>query len=389
MKHDFPTSAALRKLITLTALVALWSFGVLALPGGMASNEWHRLWQKNGAPFPSPQTVQVGSLGELGSELEDREWLMVRSKYHHLYYQPSTDPKVVAEVYQLIDNLYEFLSQRSPATVKRPVLVFLVPGERGRSRCCFRTNAMRTGASVNTAFILSSLLHEETHLFNHAFLGDKSQGWWTGEFTCIYFQERARLTEEGSDIKAAFRSRLPNGPIGQLAELDGYGERAFDEAFTALFFLEETYGRARFSQFRRQCLVSSQASNGGPLPKSVFAQVFGKESQELDQEWRAFFGWPHERQETNPPPTDRRLETMVTYATEEATVQYIVVDLARQAGLQYDWEKSMAQTAPLCQRYVRDVAIKRKPCREALDKILKPVGLRYQVEHDAIVLYRR
>jgi hypothetical protein len=389
MKDDFPTSTALRRPITLTALVALWSFGALALSGGTASDEWHRLWQKNGEAFPSPKAVQVGSLGDLGRELENREWLMVQSKYHHLYYQSSTDANLVVEVYQLIDNLYEFLSQRSPATVKPPVLAFLVPGERGRSRCCFRANAMRTGANADIAFILSSLLHEETHLFNHAFLGDKSQGWWTGEFTCTYFQERARLAAEGSDIKTAFRSRLPNGPIGRLDELESYGRRASDTAFTVLFFLEESYGRARFNQFRRQCLVSSQATNGGPLPKSVFTQVFGTESQKLDQEWRAFFGWHDERQKTNSPATDPRLETKVTYATEQASVQYIVMDLARQAGLKYDWEKSMAQTDPLCRRYVRDVAIKGKPCREALEKILKPVGLRYQVEHDAIVLYRR
>jgi hypothetical protein len=87
--------------------------------------------------------------------------------------------------------------------------------------------------------------------------------------------------------------------------------------------------------------------------------------------------------------TDPRLENKVTYSTQQASVQYIVMDLARQAGLKYDFKKSQAQTDPLCRRYVRDVSIKGKPCREALDKILKPVGLRYEIENDTIVLYRK
>ena len=46
------------------------------------------------------------------------------------------------------------------------------------------------------------------------------------------------------------------------------------------------------------------------------------------------------------------------------------------------------QTDPLCRRWVNNVAINGKSCREALDQILKPVGLRYQVEKGSIVLSR-
>jgi tetratricopeptide (TPR) repeat protein len=84
----------------------------------------------------------------------------------------------------------------------------------------------------------------------------------------------------------------------------------------------------------------------------------------------------------------RRLERKVTYAAAQASVQDIAQDLAQQVGLAYDRPKSFYQTDPLCRRWVNNVAINGKSCREALDQILKPVGLRYQVEKGSIVLSR-
>jgi hypothetical protein len=94
----------------------------------------------------------------------------------------------------------------------------------------------------------------------------------------------------------------------------------------------------------------------------------------------------------NPPggaSADRRLDTKVKFAARQASVQDIVQALAQQAGLGYDRKKSFAQTDPLCRRWVNTVAIEGKPCRQALEQILQPVGLRYQIEQDAIVLSRR
>jgi serine/threonine protein kinase len=92
---------------------------------------------------------------------------------------------------------------------------------------------------------------------------------------------------------------------------------------------------------------------------------------------------------SNAAPADARLDAKVKFAARQASVQDIVQSLAQQAGLGYEWKKSFAQTDPLCRRWVNNVAIEGKPCREALDEILMPVGLRYQVEHDAIVLFRQ
>ena len=170
---------------------AIRSIALLALTYGVASaqaDEWHRLWIPNGAVLPEPAKLRVHALGDLGPELESAEWLMVSTKYHQIHYQASVDMRALAEVYQVIDNLYDFLSRRSPANATWPVRVFLVPGERGRSHVSPQAVAMRTGADADAAFIIGSLMHEETHLFNFAFLGEAAQGWWTGEFSCIYYQ---------------------------------------------------------------------------------------------------------------------------------------------------------------------------------------------------------
>ncbi len=88
-------------------------------------------------------------------------------------------------------------------------------------------------------------------------------------------------------------------------------------------------------------------------------------------------------------PADTRLGSKVKYMSEEASVQDIVQNLAEQVGLKYDRQKSFAQTDPLCRQWVRNVTIDGKTCQQALEQILKPVGLRYQVEDGELVLSRQ
>jgi serine/threonine protein kinase len=86
---------------------------------------------------------------------------------------------------------------------------------------------------------------------------------------------------------------------------------------------------------------------------------------------------------------DTRFGRQVKYTSEQASVQDIVQSLAEQVGLRYDWQKSFAQTDPLCRQWVRNVAIEGKTCNEALEQVLKPVGLRYQLEEGVLVLSRQ
>ena len=83
------------------------------------------------------------------------------------------------------------------------------------------------------------------------------------------------------------------------------------------------------------------------------------------------------------------LEKKVEYSTKQASVQDIVRSLAEQVGLKYNWQKSFDQTDPLCRQWVRNVTIDGKTCQQALEQILNPVNLRYQVEDGVLVLSRQ
>jgi hypothetical protein len=351
-----------------------------------AADDWADLAGKNARPLPSPQQERFELSGDFGERIAGRDWLTVRTRYHRLCYQASFDKATVAALYARIDNLYEFLSGRSPTKAKTPIDVFLVPEELGRPLVWREANAMRIGAQGDLDSILAGLLREETHLFNLAYLDRHQEGEWCGDFMGVYFQERARLQAGQKDVKAGLKAPLDGHPAARLRDLDGMGENAFPEAAAALFFLEDTFGPVRMNQFRRVCLERSKALNSTMLSSTVFRDVFGRDVDTLDQEWRAFYGWaePHVTSRLS---VDQRLDLPVTYGTAKASVQTIVGELAKQVGLQYNFSKSYKQTDPKCRHYVRDLVIRNKPCRRALDDVLKHVGLRYEVENYAIVLY--
>jgi hypothetical protein len=83
------------------------------------------------------------------------------------------------------------------------------------------------------------------------------------------------------------------------------------------------------------------------------------------------------------------LDQRITYATGRKSVQYIVIDLAKQVGLGYNWDKSFSQTDPECRLFVDHVWVKNQPFDEVMRSILDPVRLRYQVEGQRVVLYRQ
>ena len=79
----------------------------------------------------------------------------------------------------------------------------------------------------------------------------------------------------------------------------------------------------------------------------------------------------------------------INYSTEKKSVQYVVIDLAKEVGLGYNWDKSFAQTDPECRRWVNGLSLKNQSFAKAMEKVLGPVGLRYQVEGEKVVLYRQ
>ena len=94
--------------------------------------------------------------------------------------------------------------------------------------------------------------------------------------------------------------------------------------------------------------------------------------------------------------TEDQLATKVTltqpyplsYAGDESnriTVQYAVKDLAKQAKLGYDFDASQANAGEVCRKYITP-EIEGIPLREALDQILKPEELTYDIQGSKIVL---
>jgi len=79
----------------------------------------------------------------------------------------------------------------------------------------------------------------------------------------------------------------------------------------------------------------------------------------------------------------------INYSVEKKSVQYVVIDLAAQVGLGYNWQKSAAQTDPERRWFLRNLTITNQPFEQAMKQVLAPVKLRYEVEDQKIVLYRQ
>ena len=95
-------------------------------------------------------------------------------------------------------------------------------------------------------------------------------------------------------------------------------------------------------------------------------------------------------------PADDRLATKVTLTkpypshykgddTDRISVQFAACELANQAKLGYDFGASLTNAGEACRKFITP-EIKGVPLREALDKILKPEALTYDIQGSKIVL---
>jgi len=71
--------------------------------------------------------------------------------------------------------------------------------------------------------------------------------------------------------------------------------------------------------------------------------------------------------------------------SDKLAVQYAVLELSKQVGLKYNWDESFKNTAPHCQHWVSS-DIKGKPFSAAMQELLTPVGLTYELRGKEIVL---
>jgi hypothetical protein len=75
-------------------------------------------------------------------------------------------------------------------------------------------------------------------------------------------------------------------------------------------------------------------------------------------------------------------------STDKISVQYAVIAVTRQVGIQYDWDPSFRNTDPECRRWITPQIV-RMPFPQAMEMILRPVGLTYTIINGKIVLGRR
>ncbi len=74
--------------------------------------------------------------------------------------------------------------------------------------------------------------------------------------------------------------------------------------------------------------------------------------------------------------------------TNRISLQYAVIELARQVGLGYDWDTSYKNTNPTCRNWVYP-NFRGIPFGNAMDKLLAPEGLMYNIVDGQVVLRRK
>jgi len=72
----------------------------------------------------------------------------------------------------------------------------------------------------------------------------------------------------------------------------------------------------------------------------------------------------------------------------QISLQYAVIHIGEQAGLDYDFEKSLENTRPLCQMSIHP-EIDNMPFADAMEEILQPKGLTYVIERNTIILVKK
>ncbi len=77
----------------------------------------------------------------------------------------------------------------------------------------------------------------------------------------------------------------------------------------------------------------------------------------------------------------------VTYQDSRISVEQVVIALARQVGLGYNWRESLAQASPECRQALRQVSLRELPFATAMHRLLDPVGLDYELENGEVVLF--
>ena len=245
---------------------------------GPAERErWKNLWKPKKCDLSNVQTI-----------VEDgKKWNNVSTRYFEFHFTETSNRKKVRQLASAMDNLYMFLHERTGRDIPYPIKAYLIPEQYGRSRCDFQTMSIYTGDEGDFEFNLTSYMHEITHLFNKG----RVQNWWSGEFMCIYNQERMRLGEEAARRffrKAAERDTTRWDRVAEIDRSQLTGKKWNNRLFLGAaihYFVEETYGLEKLKEFWD---LNSQPGSRMEIG-SIITAVFGKDIDEMEREYRLFY----------------------------------------------------------------------------------------------------
>ena len=213
-------------------------------------------------------------------------------------------------------------------------------------------------------------------------------------------QDRARL-KNWEDQQAASRTQriaqldemaktnglFAKGPVPFLPELPKFADEHFIDQTRQLIEILVGGGRMNEAQKIRD---EALAVFNDPRLKSAVSDTEAK-LQKNPEGSNSRANSDSDSRETDDP-----LATKVTLTkpyplhfkgdeSDKITVQYAVIELANQAKLGYDWDASQTNAGEVCRKYITPDT-EGIPLREALDKILKPEALTYDIQDGKIVL---
>jgi hypothetical protein len=125
----------------------------------------------------------------------------------------------------------------------------------------------------------------------------------------------------------------------------------------------------------------------------------GSDAQIVDGQWVLPAAVPPTSVAEKPPPPPDPAKALVTLSapypksypdapTDRMALQYAVMEIARQAGLGYDFNTSHRNTNPACAKWVTPT-FRNVPFAAAMQTLLAPEGLTYSIKDGAVVLARR
>src|SRR3972149_6953115 len=65
---------------------------------------WRNIWSSPTIDLAETGREHVKNAGDLGKDLEGKEWETLSTKYHRIYYQPSIDKDKLKQVAGRLDN---------------------------------------------------------------------------------------------------------------------------------------------------------------------------------------------------------------------------------------------------------------------------------------------